>query len=254
MLKVYTNNSYTDAWDYTITKAITLYGRWEEHTHTYDSYVTNGNSINRVCECGNIEGSLSISANENLVYNGESKVVNLTNTLNAEESEYTITYLKELNKDVWISVASPVNAGSYKAVLKYQGKTAELLFNIEKATFDLSSVKFDGKELVYDGDIKSLAVEGLPQGVTVEYLNNNQTSAGTYLVTAKFTVDSANYNEIDDMCAILQIKEEVKATSNDTKTNLAYAGIGCGGGIICGLVVGILICLTKRKRISLNMK
>lgn len=249
VLKVYTNNSYTNAWDYTITKATTLYGQWEEHTHTYDSYVTNGNSINRVCECGNIDGSLSISANENLVYNGESKVVNLTNTLNAEESEYTITYLKELNKDVWVSVASPINAGSYKAVLKYQGNTVELLFNIEKATFDLSSLRFNGKELIYDGNIKSLAIEGLPQGVTVEYLNNNQTSVGTYLVTAKFTVDSANYNEIDDMCAILQIKEVAKETSNnDTKTNLAYAGIGCTTGIALCLIVYMFVLILRRKK------
>ena len=40
--------------------------------------------------------------------------------------------------------------------------------------------------------------EDLPYGVKVTYENNNQNQAGTYTVTAKFTV-SDNYNEIDDI-------------------------------------------------------
>ncbi len=250
VFKVYTNKNYTTEWNYIVTKSSTLYGKWEEHAHTYDSYVTNGNSINRVCECGNIEGSLSISANGNLVYNGESKKVSVSNTLNIDEAEYTISYLKELDKDIWVSVTNPVNAGSYKAVLKYQENTIELLFDIEKATIDMSQLRFESKEFTFDETEKSLMVDGLPQGVTVEYLNNNQTDIGTYLVTAKFTVDGTNYNEIDDMCAILQIKEELKETSadKDNKANIIYAGIGCGSGIVLSLIVLAVISLIKRKK------
>lgn len=250
VFKVYTNKNYTTEWNYIVTKTSTLYGRWEEHAHTFDSYVANGNSINRVCGCGKIEGSLSISANENLVYNGESKRVSVSNTLSIDENEYTISYLKELGKDIWVSVINPVNAGSYKAVLKYQENTIELLFDIEKATIDMSQLRFESKEFTVDGNVKSLEVEGLPQGVSVTYVGNGKTETGIYLVTAKFSVDSENYNEIDDMSAILQIKEELKETSSnkDIKTNLIYAGIGCGAGIVLSLIICAVISLIRRKK------
>ena len=248
IFKVYTNNTYTTEWSYTITKAVTLYGRWEEHTHSFDTYIVNGSSIEKICECGKVGGSLAISANANLVYTGNAKTVNVTNTLDAQDDEYTITYLVKLENGVWVKSTSPVNVGIYKAVLNYQNNSAELLFNIEKATYDLSNITFESKEFTYDGNEKSLAVSGLPQGVSVTYVGNEKTEVGTYLVTVKFTVDSSNYNEIADMSAILQIKEV--PADNTASNDINY--IHCAISVLAGIVLTVIICsvvsLVKKKR------
>ena len=115
-----------------------------------------------------------------------------------------------------------VNAGTYVVIAKFSGDennyelisdmTASLIIN--KATYDMSGVTFDGDTVTYDGNIHSLAISGdLPSGVTVEYENNNKTNYGTYTVIAKFSSNNTNYNDIDDMEAILIIN---KATATYT--------------------------------------
>ena len=47
----------------------------------------------------------------------------------------------------------------------------------------------------------------LPEGVTVSYTTNKGTVVGTYNATAKFTYDTANYNTIADMNAVLTINK-----------------------------------------------
>ncbi len=255
VFKVYTNNTYTAEWGYTITKAITLYGRWEEHTHSFDTYIANGSSIEKICECGKVGGSLAISTNSNLVYTGTAKNVIITNTLDAQEVEYTITYLTKLENDIWVKTTSPINVGTYKAVLNYQNVSVELLFNIEKATYDLSNLTLSNVEFTYDGTAKTLSVVGLFDGITVTYLNNVQTEVGTYLVTAKFTVDSENYNEIDDMCAILTINEPAKeSTDEDTKEpdeeneiNFIHCGISAGAGALATLIICLIVVAIVKK-------
>ena len=59
---------------------------------------------------------------------------------------------------------------------------------------------------------KTLTVTGmLPDGVTVEYTANTLTDAGSVEVTASFTGDTKNYNEIDPMTATLTIERAVPA-------------------------------------------
>ncbi|MCI1735532.1 MAG: leucine-rich repeat protein [Bacilli bacterium] len=86
---------------------------------------------------------------------------------------------------------------------------------IKKARYDLSALSFNSYSCTYDGEIHSLQVEGtLPEGVSVSYLNNNQTNAGSYLVTARFLGDSDNYETIPDLTASLTIsKASVKGIS-----------------------------------------
>lgn len=248
IFKVYTNNTYTTEWSYTITKAVTLYGRWEEHTHSFDTYIVNGSSIEKICECGKVGGSLAISANANLVYTGSAKTVNVSNTLDAQDDEYTITYFVKLENGVWVKSTSPVNVGTYKAVLNYQNNSAELLFNIEKATYDLSNITFESKEFTYDGNEKSLAVSSLPQGVSVTYVGNEKTEVGIYLVTAKFTVDSSNYNEIADMSAILQIKEAPVEGAAGNDINYIHCAISALAGIVLTVIICSIVSLVKKKR------
>lgn len=66
---------------------------------------------------------------------------------------------------------------------------------VTKATYDLSGVTFADATVGYDGQPHSLAVAGLPSGVTASYANNAKTAAGTYAITASFTGD-ANHEAI----------------------------------------------------------
>lgn len=52
---------------------------------------------------------------------------------------------------------------------------------------DLSGITFADATYTYDGAAKSLAIAGtLPEGVTVQYVNNGKTDAGSYIVSADF--------------------------------------------------------------------
>lgn len=79
-------------------------------------------------------------------------------------------------------------------------------WTIAKARYNLGSVSFTNATFVADGKTKSLEISGkLPAGVSVSYVGNGQTAAGTYVVTAKFTGDAVNYEPIKDRTATLRI-------------------------------------------------
>ena len=66
----------------------------------------------------------------------------------------------------------------------------------EELGVDLSGISFGGATYTYDGEVKSLAIEGeLPEGVTVNYTNNDKTDAGTYIVQANFFYDGEELTE-----------------------------------------------------------
>ena len=53
---------------------------------------------------------------------------------------------------------------------------------------DLSGISFSDKSVSYDGNSHSIYVDGeLPEGVSVEYTGNGQTTVGSYNVVAKFS-------------------------------------------------------------------
>lgn len=120
--------------------------------------------------------------------------------------------------DFGVSYSNNVNAGNGAVITftatadgNYKG---ELSFNftIEKAAYDMSGVSFTDASYTYDGSEKTLTVTGtLPDGVTVEYTANTLTDAGSVEVTASFTGDTTNYNEIDPMTATLTIERAVPA-------------------------------------------
>jgi hypothetical protein len=82
-----------------------------------------------------------------------------------------------------------VEVGSYevKAIIKDSkgNKVATIFANIIiNPAVDLSLVKFEGTEYVYDGESVSIYVTNLPDGVTVEYAGNGVSEIGTHEVTA----------------------------------------------------------------------
>ena len=127
-----------------------------------------------------------------------------------------------------------INFGTYTVIAKFSGDATnyELIDNmtatlvINKATYDMSGISFEGDEVTYDGETHSLAIVGtLPTGVTVTYENNDKVNANTYTVIAVFTSTNPNYNAIDNMEATLVInKATATATAPSAIEGLVYDG------------------------------
>ena len=106
---------------------------------------------------------------------------------------------------------SYTNFGTYEVYAtiskeNYNNVVLHAVLRINKATLN---VVFNNATYTYDGTAKSLAISGtLPDGVTVEYTGNGQIDAGTYVVTAHFTVNG-NYNDIEDKPAQLKINKAI---------------------------------------------
>ena len=125
----------------------------------------------------------------------------------------------------------PIEATISKEGYKTLVLTATLTIN--KATYDMSSVEFDDKTVVYNGEVQRIEISGtLPQGVTVSYENIENINVGTYTVTAKFTGDSNNYEAIADMKATLTIKEAKETEGlifEKTNNGTEYSVVGYEG-------------------------
>jgi hypothetical protein len=134
-------------------------------------------------------------------YDGTAKSISITGTL---PSGATVSYANN----------GQTNVGEYTVTASFADSTGNYIvpsdmtakITITKGTYDMSGVSFDDATYTYDGTEKTLTITGtLPSGVTVSYTTNKMTNAGTLTVTAAFTVDSANYNAIDSMTAVLTI-------------------------------------------------
>ncbi len=118
--------------------------------------------------------------------------------------------------DVSYENNAQTTAGEHKVIAHFTGDTQnhnlipdkEATLTIEKATYDMEGITFEGLTVPYDGKTHPLAIKGqLPTGVNVSYENNAQTAAGQYEVIAHFTGDKTNYQEIPDKKATLIIEQ-----------------------------------------------
>ena len=140
---------------------------------------------------------VAIPVNQSVTYTGGEHVytvaadalysVSGTNAfINANANGYDVTLtLKDGDNYCWEGKADNEAQATVKLI-------------INKADFVLSGITFEGDRVTYDGNAHSLEISGnLPDGVTVTYQNNGKTNAGTYNVTATFTMSTemlANYN------------------------------------------------------------
>ena len=191
-VKYNVSNSYTNAGIYPIEATISKEG--------YKTLVLTATlTINKATyDMSSVE-----FVDKTVVYNGEVQRIEISGNL---PQGVTVSYENNEN----------INVGTYEVVAKFTGdsdnynvisdKTAQLIIN--KATYDMSGVEFEGKTVVYNGEVQRIEISGsLPQGVTVTYENNDKTDVGTYEVVAKFTGDSNNYETIADMTANLTINK-----------------------------------------------
>ena len=78
----------------------------------------------------------------------------------------------------------------------FVGKTvsAERQISVTKAAYDMENVHWVlPEDLSYDGQEKEVHLEGLPEGVTAEYVGNTATEVGQYTAAATYRFDEDNY-------------------------------------------------------------
>ena len=123
------------------------------------------------------------------------------------------------------------NAGEYKveAVISKAGYVSKKLSTtlvIEKAGLDISGVKYLDQTVTYDGEVKTIEAEDVPEGVTVEYevwnedktvKLNNAINVGRYTMVAKFGNSDENYDQTQTREAKLTI---TKATYDMSKVEM----------------------------------
>ena len=116
---------------------------------------------------------------------------------------------------------------------------------ILKARYPVEGISFEDKSYDYDGKIKNLYVEGtLPEGITVRYVNNGQTKAGNYIVTAYFDLNdelSQNYT------SPLPVSAHLVILSSMSESVSTWAFISIIAGVIM-IVLGMLLLLALKKR------
>ena len=93
---------------------------------------------------------------------------------------------------------------------------------INKASIE--GISFIGSTLTYDGYNHSIYVNGyLPNGIIIEYYNNNNINAGEYEVTAVFYDTTGNYIVPEPMTAVLKINKLTIDVSLENQT-FSYDG------------------------------
>lgn len=128
--------------------------------------------------------------NQSFVYDGKSKIPTASYTDVSGAVVYPSVYGAAIEAgDNYVATAS-VNDPNY---VFHNTTTA---FEIEKATYNLSSVRWSSGAFTYDGSEKRVDLLGLPDGVSiVSYNFDRARAAGKYTATATLSWDKRNYNE-----------------------------------------------------------
>ncbi len=128
------------------------------------------------------------------VYDGTPKTISVTGVPQGASLVYD-TATTYTDAGVYPVTATITTASGDKIVLKST-------LTITKAVYDLSGIILNSQAFIYDGNNKSIEIEGkLPNGVTVSYEGNGQNSLGSHTVVAKFSSDNKNYEKIPNMTA-----------------------------------------------------
>ncbi|MDE6584929.1 MAG: lamin tail domain-containing protein, partial [Anaeroplasmataceae bacterium] len=151
-------------------------------------------------------------ANIDIIY-GQSYVVAPTADHDVAAEDLVIRYYKGST----LLSSMPTNAGEYRIVVSFAGdeenflnpasKSVDLI--IRKATIDMSGVTFEDLTVTFDNAEHAITISGeLPEGVSVTYVTNKRTNAGSVAAKARFTyIDTTNYNAIPEMTATLTIEQ-----------------------------------------------
>jgi len=198
---------------------------------------------------GVIERNVTITQKKNQVLNFDeneiTKVYNdssFTITPNHTESDGEISYFSSNtdvvevdNKTGKITIVGIGNAEITATASETQNflpEKASYTIIVNKADYDMSKVRFENLEVVYDKNKHSIIATNLPKGVTVKYTNNDKVEPGEYKVIATFIGDTEHYNSIKDKEAILKIN---KTNYNMNASTLTIKAKNIGNTNISGI-------------------
>ena len=106
--------------------------------------------------------------------------------------------------------------GEQTIAVTYEGLTTSFTIQVLKHSFE--GLTFQDKTVTYTGDPVSIEIDNLPDGATVVYdVNNTQTNAGRYEITA--TISEENYND-KSLSAVLTI--EKAKVEKPARNSLSY--------------------------------
>lgn len=117
----------------------------------------------------------------------------------------------------WVEPLTLLNAGTaefdayYNAdPTNYENKLLKIKVTVNRGSFYLTGIIFEGASFEYDGEAHSIFIQGdLPEGVTVRYVNNGVSRKGKHTVTAEFDLASPeNYYPISPMSAVIVISSK----------------------------------------------
>ena len=156
-------------------------------------------------------GSVTISAPDNLVYDGNPKEVTLKNELTTGVTLPDIKYYYKIGEQEYQleTGAKPTNAKSYRAEITVGSVNASVDYEIGKATPQASDFLFSGpNDPTYDGNPKTATVTSTKidaDHIKVKYYQGETvverpTEAGTYTVKIDVT-ESTNYKATTDLTA-----------------------------------------------------
>lgn len=194
-------SAVSDAGEYTIEASFVGIGGAEKNIMPIDNMYATLTITKKVVDYEKI-----VFSDKKVTYNG------------SEQSHMEITSPYNFTFD--FENATHTNAGTYvvKAKLNLDESNYEIEnfreikanFVIEKASYDMSKIKFSGISCTYDGVFHTATISGtLPEGVTCKYSNNSFKDAGTYTAVVTFSVDAPdNYEEIADKSCVIEIKKK----------------------------------------------
>ncbi len=186
-----------------------------------------GNILSVTCKHdGGHGGVVALMPPTELVYSGETFQASVVSSGLAQffadygidaPTDGDVVYEKQVGGE-WTSVerTEVVNAGEYRAVLRLSGARGEerlsvelqVVFTVEKAEIDMAGVTWDYEgPFTYSGSLFKVELSNLPDGVSANYTENEETGAGSYTAHAAFEFDRENYRDIPEMTLAWEIEK-----------------------------------------------
>ena len=143
---------------------------------------------------------------ETYVYDGTAHVPTATATdLGGRPLSLTVTGAAIKASDAYVAYCTADDAN-------YTVENGTCPFTVRKAVYDMSAVRWEGGDFLYDGTVHTVSLTGLPSGVrAVGFTDVSATDAGRYTARCTLLYDEENYEAPE----VLPYTYEVHAASYD---------------------------------------
>jgi hypothetical protein len=201
------------------------------HTYSADNYVVTIVKGDLIITKATNEWTTPLASGNNIVYDKDAVVDNTDFWSEAKFGDASVVYefyLKQAN-GTYVKISAPANAGTYYVRATVAGNanydgldSGYVMLVINKDTININDITFSGDSLNYNGQPHSILAGNYEELFNVSYTGNGKINAGTYTVTATFTIkDTANYEleGADSKSATLTInKVQITITADDKES------------------------------------